>query len=96
RWTPGVGFRAVTPVGPVLVNVGYNRYDRDPGPLYYNPDVRTLLCVSPSNDITYSHDPTGAFTQIDQTKSCPGTFAPPRRARWLQKLTFTFSIGSDF
>lgn len=99
KWTPGVGFRALTPVGPVLINVGYNRYDRDPGPLYYNPNVSTLLCVSPGNEITYTRDPlTKDFKQTDETraKSCRSTYSPPRRTRLLQKLTFTFSIGTDF
>jgi len=97
KWTPGLGFRALTPVGPVLVNVGYNRYDRDNGPLYFNPNVSTLLCVSPGNTVTYTRDAvTQQFSQIDKTQSCPSTFVPPPRTRLLQRLTFTFSIGSDF
>jgi outer membrane protein insertion porin family/translocation and assembly module TamA len=97
KWTPGVGFRALTPVGPVLINVGYNRYDRDEGPLFYNPDVSTLLCVSPGNTITYQRvTGTESFRQTDETQSCPSSFVPPKRTRLLQKLTFTFSIGSDF
>jgi outer membrane protein assembly factor BamA len=104
KWTPGLGVRALTPVGPVQVNVGYNRYDRDVGALFYNPDVRTLLCVSPGNTVEYRAQPDPdpsrpgglLFEQIDKSAKCPSTFAPPRRTRWLQRLTFTFSIGSDF
>src|SRR5439155_8030491 len=53
KWTPGVGIRALTPVGPIQVNVGYNRYEREPGALYFNPDVSTLLCVTPGNVVDY-------------------------------------------
>jgi outer membrane protein assembly factor BamA len=35
RVTPGVGLRFATPLGPVRLDVAYNGYDREPGPLYY-------------------------------------------------------------
>jgi len=96
KWTPGIGVRALTPVGPVQINVGYNRYEREAGALYYNPDVTTLLCVTPGNPINYRRDQSGLYEQVDKGAQCPSTFSPPRRTRLLQKLTFTFSIGSDF
>lgn len=100
KWTPGVGFRAVTPVGPVQINVAYNKYQREVGALYYNPDVSTLLCVAPQtsqNAVTYRRNPaTGILEQTDPSRTCPASFSPPPRTRLLQKLTFTFSIGSDF
>ncbi|MBB4637214.1 BamA/OMP85 family outer membrane protein [Longimicrobium terrae] len=34
RFTPGVGGRFATPVGPIRLDVGYNPYSREPGPLY--------------------------------------------------------------
>jgi hypothetical protein len=34
RVTPGAGLRLVTPLGPVRLDVGYNGYARQPGPLY--------------------------------------------------------------
>ncbi len=34
RVTPGAGIRLVTPLGPVRLDVGYNGYSRQPGPLY--------------------------------------------------------------
>jgi outer membrane protein assembly factor BamA len=95
KWTPGVGIRALTPVGPVQINVGYNRYEREQGAIYYNPDVTTLLCVSPGNTLTYRRGPSGRL-QPDTDDACDGTFTPPPRTRTLQKLTFTFSIGTDF
>lgn len=95
KWTPGVGIRALTPVGPVQINVGYNRYEREQGAIYYNPDVTTLLCVSPGNTLTYRRGTSGRL-QPDTDDACDGTFTPPPRTRTLQKLTFTFSIGTDF
>jgi outer membrane protein insertion porin family/translocation and assembly module TamA len=96
KWTPGIGFRALTPVGPVQINVGYNRYKRDAGALYYNPNVTTLLCVTPGNKINYQPNPdTGVLEQVDKGAKCDN-FDPPPRTRWTQRLTFTFSIGSDF
>jgi len=34
RVTPGAGVRFDTPVGPIRLDIGYNPYPRDPGPLY--------------------------------------------------------------
>jgi outer membrane protein insertion porin family/translocation and assembly module TamA len=98
KWTPGLGVRALTPVGPVQVNVGWNGYAREEGPIYYNPNVNTLACVTPGNDLTYKRGPRREDPLIAQTTNglCPGSFTPPTRNRWLQKLTFTFSIGSEF
>jgi outer membrane protein insertion porin family/translocation and assembly module TamA len=95
KWTPGVGIRALTPVGPIQINVGYNRYQRENGPIFYNPDVTTLLCVSPLNTLTYRRNPEGRL-EPETAAPCDATFTPPPRLRMLQKLTFTFSIGSDF
>lgn len=92
--TPGLGFRALTAVGPVQINVGYNGYPREAGPLYFNPDITKLLCVSPGNEVTYERGPDGTFTPRDDTRC--NAFKPPARDRLLQRLTFTFSIGTDF
>lgn len=98
KWTPGVGFRALTPVGPVQVNIGYNRYSRERGAIYYNPNVLTLACASPGNTLTYRRGPStgGQLVAVNPNASCPDTFTPPTRRSWYQKLTFTFSIGPDF
>ena len=95
KWTPGFGFRALTPVGPMQLNVGINGYKQEEGPLYFNPDVTLLACLSPEGGVPldYTRDPT---TQQLVTAGTCGNFNPPRRARWFQKLTFTFSIGPDF
>ena len=96
RWTPGVGLRILTLIGPVQVNVGYNGYDREPGPLYFNPNVSSLNCVTPGNTIDLVPSPTNPAVLVPVTpQACPD-FDPPPRTRFLQKLTFTFSIGPDF
>lgn len=93
KWTPGIGVRALTPVGPVQVNVGWNGYKREKGPIYFNPDVTRLACASPENTLVYTRDPNG---QLVTTGTCEASYEPPTRQRWYQKLTFTFSIGPDF
>jgi outer membrane protein assembly complex protein YaeT len=35
RVTPGVGLRFATPLGPVRVEAGYNGYENEPGPLFF-------------------------------------------------------------
>src|SRR5204862_8290543 len=74
KCTPGVGIRALTPVGPIQVNVGYNRYEREPGALYFNPDVSTLLCVTRGNAVDYvgkQIDGQTVFEQKDIAQKCP-------------------------
>jgi outer membrane protein assembly factor BamA len=98
KWTPGLGVRAQTFIGPVQLNVGHNDYQREPGPIYFNPDVATLACASPvstGNSIRYFRDGDGQLKQLDPTLECPA-YSPPSRKSFWQKLTFTVSIGSDF
>ena len=94
RWTPGIGLRALTPIGPVQVNVGYNPHSYADGPLYFNPNVSTLYCVTPGNAIDLRPNASGQFQQADPTAACPDFRRGDRKG--LQKLTFTFSIGPDF
>jgi len=53
RFTPGLGIRLVTPLGPVRLDVGYNGYSRQAGALYLS-----------QNDAVYkirdSYTPTGS------------------------------------
>jgi outer membrane protein insertion porin family len=96
RVTPGFGIRALTPVGPVQVNIGYNSYPRQLGALFYNPNVSTLFCVTPNNTILLQRNSTTQqLEQVDPTAPCDATFGPPPRDAW-SRLTFTFSIGPDF
>lgn len=91
RWTPGVGIRVASPVGPIRFDLAYNRYAQQRGPAYVIvPDEVTgnpsrLRCVSPGNRL-----PNGFG------EGCPATFRPLRDDSFLQRLTFHFSIGQAF
>jgi outer membrane protein assembly factor BamA len=44
RFTPGLGLRFVTPVGPIRVDAAYNGYGREAGPLFeIDPETGTLI-----------------------------------------------------
>jgi outer membrane protein assembly factor BamA len=93
RWTPGVGLRVFSPVGPVQVNAAYNPYPYPKGPIYYDaPPVAgraPLYCVTPGNNLPVTN---GQQAEGD----CPSEFRPDRRTNFFSRLTFTFSIGPDF
>jgi outer membrane protein assembly factor BamA len=105
KWTPGVGIRVFTPVGPLQVNVGYNPSRQPPGAIYYDASVNKatalapLYCVSPGNSIPVHVVPgTGSTgtTYVQDEQGCPATFLPPQPTGFFRRLTLTFSIGSDF
>jgi outer membrane protein assembly complex protein YaeT len=100
RWTPGVGVRVFTPVGPFQMNVGYNPYPRPAGAIFFDqaPNAEgfaPLYCVSPGNQIPAVKLPNGGYEQISGG-SCPATYNPPQKSTFFSRLTFTFSIGPDF
>jgi outer membrane protein assembly factor BamA len=45
RVTPGIGLRFATPLGPVRLDVAYNGYGREAGPLYFRNDVTDELTL---------------------------------------------------
>jgi outer membrane protein assembly factor BamA len=56
RITPGAGLRFTTPLGPVRIDVAYNGYAAEPGPLYFqnNADNSLTLRLNPdSTAVTY-------------------------------------------
>jgi outer membrane protein insertion porin family/translocation and assembly module TamA len=102
KWTPGVGVRVFTPVGPFQANVGYNPFAQPNGAIYFDASAAdqrlaplALYCVSPSNQIPAVPNAAGKYEQVPGV-NCPKDFAPPRRNTFLSRLTFTFSIGPDF
>jgi outer membrane protein insertion porin family len=100
RWTPGVGIRVFTPVGPFQANVGYNPYARPAGAIFFDqaPNEQgfaPLYCVSPGNRIPAVRLANGGFEQLSGF-NCPATYAPPQKNSFFSRLTFTFSIGPDF
>jgi outer membrane protein assembly factor BamA len=48
RFTPGAGIRLLTPVGPFRLDVAYNPYPRQAGPLYLLDPVDGLTLLEPS------------------------------------------------
>ena len=100
KWTPGVGIRVLTPVGPFQANVGYNPFARPAGAIYYDqvPNAQgfaPLYCVSPGNRIPAVQNAAGDLEQLSGS-SCPATFRPAQSRTFLSRLTVTFSIGPDF
>jgi outer membrane protein insertion porin family/translocation and assembly module TamA len=102
KWTPGVGVRVFTPVGPFQANVGYNPYSRPAGAVYYDApvDPRTgsapLYCVTPGNAIPAVPNPATGVYEQPSSYPCRSDFQPEQRNTFLSRLTFTFSIGPDF
>ncbi len=106
-WTPGLGIRAFTPVGPIRVDIGYNPYALPTGAAYFNalnvvPNHVPLYCVSPDNTIpvhTSSIVFEGKTYEIpEQTPgfSCPVTYRPEQPAGLFHQLVFNISIGQAF
>lgn len=94
-FTPGVGVRVFSPLGPMQVNIGYNRYTARSGPAFFEKPVgdtttqAPLYCVSPGNNLP-------VVNGVQATGPCPDAFAPPAAKHWYNRLTLTFSIGPDF
>lgn len=94
-WTPGMGVRVFSPLGPIQVNVGYNRYTARSGPAFYETPIgdsttkAPLYCVSPTNTLP-------VVNGVQATGPCPDRYAPPAAKHWYNRLTLTFSIGPDF
>jgi outer membrane protein insertion porin family/translocation and assembly module TamA len=104
KWTPGVGVRIFTPVGPFQANVGYNPFAQPAGAIYYDASAApadprlaplSLYCVTPGNRIAAVPNAAGRYEQVPDV-ACPSTFTPQRKDTFLSRLTFTFSIGPDF
>jgi outer membrane protein insertion porin family len=100
KWTPGVGVRIFSPVGPIQVNVGYNPFPRPAGALYYIQPANAagfapLYCVSPGNVIPAPLGPSGEHEQLSG-QACPSTFTPAQSNTFVNHLKLSFSIGTDF
>jgi outer membrane protein assembly factor BamA len=108
HFTPGIGVRVFSPLGPIQANVGYNWYQAALGQALFTPG-RQLATVgytgvycavpqgTPASEAPLSHlvtDPTTGKQswQQDPTAVCNATFRPQAPSRF----TFTFSIGTDF
>ena len=105
-WTPGVGLRVFSPLGPIQVNAGYNPYPPVLGQALYTPSraladegFTGVYCAVPQTRTTgapISRKKPGEKVWVqDQNATCAQTYQPPP-AKYLSRFTFTFSIGSDF
>jgi outer membrane protein insertion porin family/translocation and assembly module TamA len=100
-YTPGLGLRAFSPIGPIQLNVGYNPYGGRPGTAYFATPVNAttnkapLVCVtSPEEKVVPVFITGGRLVQ--DFAACPSTFRPALSSGFLKHLTFTLSIGTDF
>ncbi len=105
RVTPGIGIRVASPVGPIRLDVGYNRYARQSGAAYYDTPAGTkgapLYCVSPDNRLPVTGWRPGLKPSDDQAQqansgSCPTTFTPQERGGFFRRLSLHASIGQAF
>jgi len=107
-WTPGVGLRLFTPIGPIQVNAGYNPYPSVFGQALFTAGIgsakaaqgftNVYCAVSPFTPVA---DAPKAFLQNgvwqpQQGVTCNSTYQPMSRPGFWHRLTFTFSLGPDF
>ena len=110
-WTPGLGVRVFTPLGPIQVNAGYNPYPPKfgealftPGPGLATQGFKNVYCAVPDNmplaDVPLSHLRTDQQNPngqwVPDSPRCSATFQPTPPNSFFRRLTFTFSIGPDF
>ena len=93
RYTPGLGLRLVTPLGPFRVDVGYRPYGMRAGRALYFSSSRDdagagIFCASPR-----VADAPGDYSSVF---SCPATFTPPPSRSVLSRLVFHFGLGQAF
>lgn len=110
RVTPGVGLSILSFLGPIGVTVGYNpRTKRPAGPLYYNdiytpePDDWVIPNEQATTNGTFCIPGSGVATAkfrngnwVAAQPECGRSFTPNPRERFLDRLTFQFSIGQAF
>ena len=100
-YTPGLGIRLFSPVGPIQLNAGYNHYGGRAGTAYFFSPIGVttrapLICVTaPGEDLVPVR--VGEGGALNQNLSdCPHSFSPAQRSGFLQHLTLTLSIGTTF
>jgi outer membrane protein insertion porin family len=103
--TPGFGVRYSSPVGPIQVSVGYNKYGAVAGPAYYTipatgvaQQSRPLLCVTTVGMTTpLVVTPTaGTLQQSDDCQAVQKLFQPPGNTNFFSHLIIAVNIGTGF
>jgi len=101
-YTPGLGIRVFSPIGPIQLNAGYNPYGGRPGTAYFATPVNATTNKAPLVCVTSPLEPqvpvtiTSTGQLIQDFAACPSTFRPALSSGFLKHLTFTLSIGTDF
>lgn len=92
RYTPGLGVRVVTPLGPFRLDIGYRPYGKRAGRALYFSNARDglagIYCASPRVE--------GAEGDYNDVFSCPATYTPPSSRSVLSRLVFHFGLGQAF
>lgn len=93
RYTPGLGLRLLTALGPFRVDIGYRPYGMRAGRALYfsssNDDVSGgIFCASPRVP--------NADGDYSSVFSCPSTYSPPPSRSVLSRLVFHFGLGQAF
>lgn len=100
KTTPGVQLGGVTPLGLIRVVVGYNPYNRERGPIYYEQTAAEgggLPCVSPGNALPVRTRETEVGLVLTQAEGrCPATFIPSAARSFGGRLNFSFALGQAF
>ena len=107
RFTPGVGVRIASPVGPIRLDVGFNPYNREGGAAYFDAqpgsDRRApLFCISPENSLPVvgwrpdrtPDDPQPV--QANPARGCPTSFTHAQGGGFFRRLSLHASIGQAF
>jgi outer membrane protein assembly complex protein YaeT len=101
NYTPGLGFRIFSPIGPIQLNLGYNPYGGRAGTAYFASPVNTTTSRAPLFCVTTPGETLVPITQKDgqllqDVSACPQTFSPFQSSSFFKRLTPTLSIGTSF
>jgi hypothetical protein len=86
KWTPGVALRYFSPLGPIQVNVGYNKYPRPDGPVFFDGGV----------DPTTGKAPLLCLSGVEPDGRCRATNAWRTPNTFLKRLTLSIAFPPDF
>lgn len=108
RFTPGIGLRAITPLGPIQINAGYNPYEQVLGQAFFAPSRQlaeqgfvNVYCAVPDGTSAASapkaffNSSNGQWQPVSNTV-CNPTFRPSPPAHWYSRFAVSFSIGPEF
>jgi outer membrane protein assembly factor BamA len=96
RWTPGIGVRVRTGIGPLRVDLAYNPYQQPVGAAYWDTSVAAgskLFCVSPGNVLLVTFE-NGLASQA--AGACEAKFQPPLQSAWYRRLALVLTLGEAF